>query len=182
MMASGAWGQGAGSVTIEDFYKNTEAMKNLRGLGTVILSLRNPATVGESTQNLKNNYWAFKADAGLTAAQLALEEAHFRGNVGDLIRDVCEYRIEELKFAGLDFVCLGDCMDWYFAAYTPKGPVLIKLRLQFGDIARLFGFTVIKDWDEVKKASQAIQLKAGPTVVTIKLKPTAEPGKAKPGA
>lgn len=161
---------GAQSGTIEDFYKNAARMKDLGAMATLLLLLKDPAKVEEARQELKGNYWAFKADAALSAQELMMEEATFKRTFDDLVRDVSRYPFDELKFAGLDMVCLVDCMNWYFAAHTPKGPMLIKLRVQFTDTARLFGITVIKDWDEVKKVHQGIQLKPGAAVVTLRLK------------
>jgi len=161
--------------TMEDFLKRPELVKSVRLTGTVLILLGDPVKAQEARQELKHIYWAFKPDAGLTEQQKAFEEEKHKLAVDRVAAVVEEYGIEELSFAGLDFVCLGDCQNWYFAALRPRGPVLIKAQVMLKDGGRFFGMTVYTDWDVIKKVNEGIQVKPGATVMSIKRSPPVKP-------
>lgn len=164
-----AWGQ---ELTQEEFLKNPEMAKSVALIGQCFLNLGYAGKSAEARQQLKSNYWACKPDSGLTGVQVGVEEARFQHAVDQIAKIVDKRGIDELKFAGLDLVCLVDCQNWYFAAFTPSGPVLIRVHVLFKNGARIFGMTVFTDWDVIRQVATDIQIKPAATVLTIKRKAT----------
>jgi hypothetical protein len=57
----------------------------------------------------------------------------------------------------------------YFATATPKGPVAIKISMEFraGPMARLMGVQIYTGWDKVKDVTRCIQHPVNPTRVPV---------------
>ena len=68
-----------------------------------------------------------------------------------------------LTWAGIDPVLLGNEEDWFFAASTARGPVLIRVSLQEVNPGEriVMGLDWTTDWDKVKATAEAIKVPAG---------------------
>lgn len=161
----------ADAETLEDFYKNPQRMQDVKILGSLLLSLKYPQLVDKHKSEFMKNYWAFKADAKIAEPQLSLRKAEFEDMYRQLAAVIQEYELEQLSFAGVDVVCLAACQDWYFVGHAPKGPILIRMSMEFKDGARIFAIEWFTEWKEVKVEFGKIQMKPGAKVVTITYTP-----------
>ncbi len=164
--------------SLDTFLESAQRAEDVRIMGIVVLSLRNPAMAEAHRKEVAKNYWAFRPDVKLTPAEDELELTRFNGMYDALVATVKQYEVDELFFAGYDDVAIKRCQDWYYAALTPRGPVLIRISIMFKDSPRIFNMETITGWDEVKRGHKAIEHRAGEKIMRISLNP---PKDDKPG-
>ena len=147
--------------SLDDFLADPARAHDLKSLGLTILTQIHPDEGQRNVQEIRKSFWATRPAAGLSAAERAAAVQHFDATwqqIGDLVR---ADRIRSLSFAGLQPVLLGKAQEWYFAAFTPRGPVLFKFCVQFNDQAPLtiMDVQVWTRWDDVKATYAAVQFK-----------------------
>ena len=168
----------AGTQNLNDFLETPGQANNVETIGVLLLSQSNPLTAEHDANQLRKRFWAVVPEAKVSrdAADLAVKDFdHDFADVADIVR---AWNIKSCSLAGIDLVLLSKTQDWYFAAPTVEGPVLIKLSLQFYDDKpmTIHGIHVYTKWDEVKSISHAIQLPALDKVFTVNLDSKAASG------
>jgi hypothetical protein len=160
---------GAEDQVITDVLSTPVWSGNVKSLGGILFALKDPKAAEANKLDLKKSFWAFQADANLTPEQLAEETRHFDTMCDSLAQVTRSYDVNAVSFIGIDQVCLIQCQDWYYAAFTPKGPVVFKLSCEFnvGNKARIFGIEEYAGWHRTKIVVSAIQHKVGEHVPVI---------------
>lgn len=156
---------------LDEFYKNEPRMNDLKALGVMLLQLRIPERAEQTVRDISKNYWAFKPDSNLSRDALEFERGLFESELAQIADLMQQRQITELVFVGYDEVLLGQCQDWYLAAYTPQGPILITISIQFDGTARIFGLKSRTDWDEIKQITAKVERKATSKVFRMTYKP-----------
>ncbi len=159
------------SNSLDAFMQNAQRVNDVRLMGMVVLTLRDPAMATAHRAEVAKNYWAFRPDAKLSPAEDELELTRFNGMYDSLVETVRLYEIDELFFAGYDNVVITRCQDWYFAALTPRGPVIVRFSIMFKDQPRIFNMETITGWEQVKRTHKAIEHRAGDKIMRIALNP-----------
>lgn len=158
-----------GGQTLDDFLESPERARDVKLLGLVIVSQTDPEVAESNTTELRRSYWAARPGAGLSAEAAEAELARWDAAWDDVVEVVRQRKITTISFAGIDDVLLKKSQDWYYAAITPRGPVLIRLSVQFNleGPMTLHGVRVWTKWDEVKAVTAAIHLKPGTKVASV---------------
>lgn len=157
--------------TMDEFYKNEARMRDMRLIGVLLLSLQHPQVVDDHQVQLARNWWAFQDDVELSEDERGLAKANFDEVFNRLVDRMQAYRPDELKFVGIDIVCNIECQDWYYAAFTPRGPLLTKVSVQFHNGVRVFDIAVYDAWDEIKAVWASTQIKSGDKVIGVTYTP-----------
>jgi hypothetical protein len=160
-------------LTLDDFLASSDRLNDVRTMATIILSQVDPGAAEHNATELRRSYWAARPDSGLGAGEVEAELAKFDLAWKELATVVRNRKISSLALAGIDLVLLTRAQDWYFAAVTPRGPVLIVVSVQFYPDApmTLHGVKVLTEWESIKRAAQNIHLPAGKAVVNITYQP-----------
>jgi len=169
-----------GQQTLDDFVSVPERVRDVKVLGLVLASQNDPKVAEHNSSELIKNFWASSPDSGVSKDARDDALRAFKSDWNNVRRVLRDRKVSVLGFAGMDLVLLSKSLNWYFAAVTPQGPVLICIAVQYNTNGPMtvHGIRIWTDWDAVKEASAAIQMKAGAKVLTVTYTRKAAPEKA----
>lgn len=159
----------ADSTVYDDFVSSSARVHDLKLMCILITSQVDEKVGRDNTAQLRTSFWPASPQARLSPQETELEMKELDRQWASVVAVVKERHITSISFAGLDMVLTKKAQDWYFAAPTPRGPVLIRMSIQFNAKGPMtvHGMRVWTKWDEVKAVSHAMQFPAGEKIMTF---------------
>ncbi len=159
----------AAEPTLDEFLASSGRMNDVKQIGLVLASQTDPNVAERNARELRKSHWAASPRAALSPPDAEVELKRWDAEWDRVNRVIVDRKITGLSLAGIDLVLLRRTQDWYYAANSPRGPVMIRVSVQYYDDApmTIHGIRVWTDWDQIKYISERIHLPARDTVFSV---------------